>query len=176
MLRLIAAAVRLQKRELYRTYNQNGSHSLAIAPIVLTCSPEESHRLVSYTYMHVTDTSSLLGQCIMTQIAEGNHYVLDMDSQTGCMNLPFQCRQCTTNSVSITCCKGKGRKAVLPVMFKYAFSLYTRRLRIALVPPRPISIGKTEHLYVQTHFIKLCYRQPVTFFFTTDCVVAMSLM
>ena len=126
--------------------------------------------------MHVTDTSSLLGQCIMTQIAEGNHYVLDMDSQTGCMNLPFQCRQCTTNSVSITGCKGKGRKAVLPVMFKYAFSLYTRRLRIALVPPRPISIGKTEHLYVQTHFIKLCYRQPVTFFFTTDCVVAMSLM
>ena len=80
LLRLIAAAVRLQKRELYRTYNQNGSHSLAIAPIVLTCSPEESHRLVSYTYMHVTDTSSLLGEFI-TQSTDGYHDVLHMESQ-----------------------------------------------------------------------------------------------
>ena len=51
-------------------HDQNGSRSLAIAPMVLTCSQEESHRPESFIYTYVADTCSLLEECISTQIPE----------------------------------------------------------------------------------------------------------
>ena len=69
---ITAAVVSLLKRASYRTHDPNGSHSLAIAPIVLICSQEESRKTDLYSLQTcMAQTRSLLGGCIMTQITIG---------------------------------------------------------------------------------------------------------
>ena len=60
----------------YPTYDHNGSHRSAIAPIVLICRQDQSDRPVSFTYVHTADKCWLLGDAWRRRMAIGYHYPL----------------------------------------------------------------------------------------------------